>query len=114
MTLPEGEVRLDFARPSGEAELSIWAVPLSTIRNLYGTIGIIAGLCVIAGIVKIWPQPENRQPTSAKRVISYALLFVVLTLVLGLLGLLISLFIILLSEAKRGVFVRRAAATGEI
>ena len=114
MTLPEGEVRLDFARPSGEAELSIWAVPLRTIRNLYGTIGIIAGLCVIAGIVKIWPQPENRQPTSAKRVISYALLLVVLTLVLGLLGLLISLFIILLSEAKRGVFVRRVAATGEI
>lgn len=114
VTLPEAEVRLDFARPSGEAELSIWAVPLSTIRNLYGTIGIIAGLCVIAGIVKIWPQPENRQPTSAKRVISYALLLVALTLVLGLLGLLISLFIILLSEAKRGVFVRRAAATGEI
>ncbi len=114
VTLPEAEVRLDFSRPSGEAELSIWAVPLSTIRNLYGTIGIIAGLCVIAGIVKIWPQPENRQPTSAKRVISYALLLVALTLVLGLLGLLISLFIILLSEAKRGVFVQCAAATGEI
>ena len=114
VTLPETEVRLDFARPSGEAELSIWAVPLSTIRNLYGTISIIAGLCVIAGIVKLWPQPENRQPTSAKRVISYALLLVALTLVLGLLGLLISLFIILLSEAKRGMFVRRAPATGEI
>jgi hypothetical protein len=100
-----GEVRLDFARPSGEAELSLWAVPVSTIANLYETIAIVAGLLAIAVLAKIWPQPQNKQPMSAKHVISYALLLVVLTLVLGLLGLLISLFIVLLSEARRGAFI---------
>jgi hypothetical protein len=113
VTLPEGEVRLDFARPSGEAELSLWAVPLSTIRNLYGTVTVFVGLFVIVGLVKIWPRPEERQPISARRVISYILLFVALVLVLGLLGLLISLFIILLSEARRGVLARPAVAKVE-
>jgi hypothetical protein len=106
VTLPEGEVRLDFARPSGEAELSLWAVPLSTIRNLYGTLTVIVGLLVAGALVKIWPRPQTKRPTSAKRVIGYALLFVALTLTLGPLGLLISLFVILVCEARRGVFVR--------
>jgi hypothetical protein len=113
VTLPKGEVRLDFARPSGEAELSLWAVPLSTIRNLYGTLTVFVGLFVIVGLVKIWPRPEQKRPISARRVISYTLLFVALVLVLGLLGLLISLFIILLSEARRGVFARPAVAKVE-
>jgi hypothetical protein len=113
VTLPEGEVRLDFARPSGEAELSLWAVPLSTIRNLYGTLTVFVGLFVIVGLVKIWPRPEERQPISARRVISYTVLFVAFVLVLGLLGLLISLFIILLGEAGRGVFARPAVAKVE-
>ena len=106
VTLPEGEVRLDFARPSGEAELSLWAVPLSTIHNLYRTAIIIVGLLVIAGLVKIWPAPEKKRRISARRVVGYVLLFAALTLILGLIGLLVSLFVIVLSEARRGVFVR--------
>jgi hypothetical protein len=114
VTLPEGEVRLDFARPSGEAELSLWAVPVSTIRSLYETIAIVAGLLALVVLVKIWPRPQNKRPMSAKHVIGYALLLVVLTLVLGLLGLLVSLLIILVSEARRGAFVRPAPAAAEI
>ena len=106
VTLPEGEVRLDFARPSGEAELSLWAVPLSTIHNLYRTAIIIVGLLVIAGLVKIWPAPEKKRRISARRVVGYVLLFAVLTLILGLIGLLVSLLVIVFSEARRGVFVR--------
>jgi hypothetical protein len=105
VTLPAGAVRLDFARPAGEANLSLWAVPLSTFRNLYGTFAVIAGLFVLAVLVKIWPRPDKKQPISVKRILAYTLLFVALTLVLWPLGLLASVFIILLSEARRGVFV---------
>ena len=43
---------------------------------------------------------------AVKGVIVYILLLVVLTVLLGLAGLLISFFVILLSEAKRGAFAR--------
>jgi hypothetical protein len=105
VTLPQGAVRLDFARPAGEANLSLWAVPLSTFRNLYGTFAVIAGLFILAVLVKIWPRPDKKQPISVKRILAYTLLFVALTLVLWPLGLLATVFIILLSEARRGVFV---------
>ncbi|UCC97797.1 MAG: hypothetical protein JSW66_18375 [Phycisphaerales bacterium] len=105
VSLPEGEVRLDFARPSGEAELSLWAVPVRMIHKLYGTIAILAALLAILALVKIWPQPQSRQPTSARRIIGYALLFVALSLALGISGVLISLVVIVLCEARRGAFV---------
>ena len=109
VTLPAGEVRLDFTRPSGGAELSLWAVPLETLDNLYGTAVIVAVL-MIAGLVKIWPRSATKRPISARHIVGYILLLVVLTLVLGLLGLFVSLLVILLSEARRGVFVRQAVA----
>jgi hypothetical protein len=105
VTLPAGEVRLDFARPAGEANLTLWAVPLSTFRNLYGTFAVIAGLFILAVFVKIWPRPDRKQPISAKRIFGYTLLFVALALVFWPLGLLVSFIIILLCEARRGVFV---------
>ena len=104
VTLPEGEVRLDFARPSGEAELSIWVVSVSTIRKLYGTLAVMVALILVLGIIKVWPKPETRRPISVKRIIVYIALLVVLTVILGLIGLLVSLFIILLSESRRGAF----------
>jgi hypothetical protein len=113
VTLPAGAVRLDFARPAGEANLSLWAVPLSTFRNLYGTSAVIAGLFMLVVFVKIWPRPDKKQPISVKRILAYTLLFVALTLVLWPLGLLASVFIILLSEAKRGVFVNSPIAKVE-
>jgi hypothetical protein len=104
VTLPEGEVRLDFARPSGEAELSIWVVSVSTIRKLYGTLAVMVALILVLGIIKVWPKPETRRPISVKRIIVYIALLVVLTVILGLIGLLVGLFIILLSESRRGAF----------
>jgi len=105
VTLPEGEVRLDFARPSGQAQLTLWAVPLSTIRKLYGSAAIVAALFAVLALVKSWPRPEARKPTSAKRIIGYGLLLIALSLPLGPLGLLVSLFVIVLCEARRGAFV---------
>jgi hypothetical protein len=51
-----GEVRLDFARPSGQAQLTLWAVPLNTIRKLYGTAAILAALFAVLALVKAWPR----------------------------------------------------------
>ena len=105
VTLPEGEVRLDFARPAGQAQLSLWAMPARAIRSLYSALAVIAALFVALGIIKIWPQPVERKPISVKRIIVYVLLLVVVTLIVGLLGLLISLFVILVCEARRGLFI---------
>ena len=105
VSLPEGEVRLDFARPAGQARLSLWAIPVSAIHGLYSALAVIAALFIALGGIKIWPHPAERRPSSVKRIIVYVLLLVVMTLIAGLLGLLISLFVILLCEAKRGLFV---------
>lgn len=105
VTLPEGEIRLDFYRPAGQAELSLWAVSQGTMRKLYGTIALMVGLLVIAGLAKVWPRPQTRQPISAKYIVLYIALLVILTFVLGLVGLFISLVVILYSEAKRGAFI---------
>ncbi|MHC4167648.1 MAG: hypothetical protein ACYSWQ_11870, partial [Planctomycetota bacterium] len=110
VTLPAGEVRLDFTRPSGGAELSLWAVPAETLDNLYGTAAVIVSLLVIAGLVKIWPRSATKRPITALHIVGYVLLVVVLTAILGLLGVIISLLVILFSEARRGVFIRRAIA----
>jgi hypothetical protein len=109
VSLPEGEVRLDFSRPAGEAELSLWAVSQGTMRNLYGTVAIVISLFVIAGLAKIWPRPQTKRPISAKHIVVYCALPVILAFALGLAGLLISLVVILYSEARRGAFVRPAA-----
>ena len=64
----------------------------------------MAALILVLGIIKVWPKPETRRPISVKRLIVYIALLVVLTVILGLIGLLVSLFIILLSESRRGAF----------
>ena len=110
VTLPDGEVTLDFTRPSGGARLSLWAVPKSTLSNLYGSLTVIIGLLVILGLVKIWPQSFTWRRLSVRRIIGYALLLVALSLLLGMLGVIVALLVIVLSEAKRGAFARQAAA----
>jgi hypothetical protein len=104
VSLPKGEVQLDFARPAGQAQLRLWAVPVSAIQSLYGTLAVIAALFVGLGVIKIWPHPAERRPISVKRIIVYVLLIVVVTLIVGLLGLLISLVAVLVCEARRGLF----------
>ncbi|MBN2210195.1 MAG: hypothetical protein JW709_02260 [Sedimentisphaerales bacterium] len=107
VTLPEGEVRLDFARPSGGAELSILAVPVKLIHNLYGTATVIVGLLLVLGVIKIWPKQGHKEPLSTRRMVGYIVLLVLLTILAGLLGFLVSVVIILLSEIKRGVSGKR-------
>jgi hypothetical protein len=110
VTLPEGQIRLDFAHPSGEAELSIWAVPVGVLRTLYGTLTVLGVLAVLLGIIKIWPESIERQPLSVKRVVVYIVLFGVLTVLLGLLGLLVGILIILAAEALRAISAKPAVS----
>ena len=110
-TLPGSEVRLDFARSASEAKLSILAIPIQTISNLYRTFAIIVVLFIVIGIIKLWPQPDTRRPLSAKRVVVYILLLMALTILLGLLGLFVSIFIIVFSESKRGLFASSLVST---
>ncbi|MHC4703530.1 MAG: hypothetical protein ACYTFQ_23440, partial [Planctomycetota bacterium] len=110
VTLPEGQIRLDFAHPSGEAELSIWAVPVGVLRTLYGTLTVLGVLAVLLGVIRIWPESIERQPLSVKRVVVYIVLFGVLTVLVGLLGLLVGILIILAAEALRAIAARPAVS----
>jgi hypothetical protein len=105
VALPEGEVRLDFARSAGQAQLSIWAVPLATIRNLQATAAVVVVLLIVLGIIKIWPA--TAATISAKRAIIYLALFLTLTLSLGLLGLVLTLLTIFAVEAVRAASLRK-------
>jgi hypothetical protein len=104
VTLPAGEIRLDFARSAGDAELSVLAVSAQTISNLYRTFFIIVVLCIVIGIIKLWPKTQSGKPLSALRIITYILLLVIMTVLLGAVGLLIGLLVILFRESKRGLF----------
>ncbi len=108
VALPEGEVRLDFARSAGQAQLTIWAVPLATIRNLKATAAVVVVLLIVLGIIKIWPA--TAAPISARRAIIYLVLFLTLTLTLGLLGLILSLLTIFAVEAIRAASLRKTLA----
>jgi hypothetical protein len=95
VTLPQGEVRLDFARPGGDVEISLWAVPTSTLKNLYRTLIVLVAVLIALGLVRIWPPLRRPRPLSAKRIVVYLCVLVLLGLILGLLGLLVGLLVII-------------------
>jgi hypothetical protein len=110
VTLPAGQVRLDFARPMGDAELSIWAIPSGASRKLYTGLIVIIALLAALALIRNWPESAARQPMSLNRTIIYGVVLVVFALVLGLLGLLISIVTIVLIETARAVSASRPAA----
>ncbi|MCP4711353.1 MAG: hypothetical protein GY869_22260 [Planctomycetes bacterium] len=103
VNLPGGEVRLDFAHPSGEVELSILVIPVNRIHTLYGSLVVLAVLVVLCVVIAKWPRMDRREPLTVRRVIGYVSLAVLLTLILASLGLLISVVIIIISEGARHV-----------
>jgi len=109
VVLPGGEVQLDFARPSGEARLSVWAVPVRTLHQLYGSAAALSLLGLGLVVIKFWPETIRRRPLTAKRIVVYGLCLLVLIFCLGLFGALLSLFIILVSESFAG---RKNAVSG--
>ena len=92
--LPVSGIQLDFAHPSGDAVLTVWAVSRNLLKKLLGTVSIIVLLILAAAIIRYWPKPKGDNTISVKRMVVYISLFVVCGLVLGLSGLIISLLII--------------------
>ena len=113
VTLPEGETRLDFARPSGDAELSILAIPVNTIHNLYGTVTVILALLVVMALIRIWPERNKEKQLSTRRLVGYLVVVLLMTFIFGLVGLLISSVIILVSENRRGLSAKRLTANAQ-
>jgi hypothetical protein len=103
VTLPAGEIQLDFARSSGDAKLSILAIPIEAITNFSTMIVVMAVLALIFGGVKIWMKYNARKPISVRLTVSYILLCVIMPVILGVLGLVISLIIILIVESLRRI-----------
>ena len=110
VSLPSGsEVQLDFARSSGDAQLSVWAVPVGTIRNLVTTLVITLLAILVYAIVRLWPRRfrrDTKRPVSKELVLIYISLIVILSVLFGALGLTASLILILLNETVGSV--RRA------
>jgi F0F1-type ATP synthase membrane subunit c/vacuolar-type H+-ATPase subunit K len=94
----------------GDAELSIWAIPSGASRKLYTGLIVIIALLAALALIRNWPESAARQPMSLNRTIIYGVVLVVFALVLGLLGLLISIVTIVLIETARAVSASRPAA----
>jgi len=109
VTLPSGQIRLDFARPMGDAELSIWAIPAESTRKLFaGLVVVIAALAAFA-LIKVWPESARRRPMSAKRIVICIVVLAALGLLLGILGVLVGLAGIVLIETARAATASRTA-----
>ncbi len=108
INLPEGEVQLNFAKPSGDAELTLWALNMGLIIRLLRT-GIIA---VIILLIWLFMRFLNRLPSGEFRiprnyVYIYAGGFILLALMAGVIGIfmwfVISLAIEILRRVKQPV-----------
>lgn len=99
-----GEIQLDFARSSGDAELSIWAVPVKTISKLITTLVIIGAFILVAGVIKLWKRFSAKRTLSKREIIVYLLLLVLLSILFGSTGLIISLLIVVLNEVRHMIF----------
>ena len=106
--LPAGEIRLDFARPGGEAELAVVAVAVSTINSLWSTAAVIVALVIVVLIMKFWPRitrhmHDDRAPSGPRIALlaGYVLLLLLMTALFRLVGLVAMLVIVLLIEVLR-------------
>lgn len=110
ISLPDGAIRLDFARPGPDARLTLWAVPTRLLQTLYATIAVIGAALVLLGLIRIWPRVMHPAQISTRWVIIYIVAFVVLAVLLGLLGVVIGIAGILISEVVRSSCRRPAEA----
>ena len=102
--LPElGGVTLDFARPSGDAELSLWAVREDSIDAAWGTFGILVALAVAAVLYRMLARRTgNGWPAIPWAVWGlYALALLLGTSILGLVGLAAALMAVAVLEWLR-------------
>ncbi|MHC4212571.1 MAG: hypothetical protein ACYSWP_04255 [Planctomycetota bacterium] len=101
VSLPQGQIRLDFARPAGDVELTIWAMPTRTLYALYGTAAVLVALALLLGGIKLWPKSGPRMSISKKRGFLYLSILILTLLLLGFAATLIAVLVIVAIEARR-------------
>ncbi|MCD6394623.1 MAG: hypothetical protein J7M40_14105 [Planctomycetes bacterium] len=107
VSLPGGGLSLDFARPSGDAELTIWAIPDKAVTGTLNTLIVIVISIVAALAIRVWPR--NLKPAAFKLpyAIIYAVLLVGLTIIFTVAGLIAAAMIIAGIELSRARLARR-------
>ena len=105
VSLPQGQIRLDFARPAGDVELTIWAIPTRTLYALYDTVAVLVALAILLGGIKIWPKSGPRLSISKNRCFLYLFILVVTLLLLGIAAMLIAVLVVAAIEARRSAVV---------
>ena len=103
--LPQGQIRLDFARAGGEPRLRVYAVPVALLDSLLATAVLLAVLVVVLAVARLWPRPTQRRPLRPLALLLYVVVFVGLTFVLGLVGAAAAVLTIAATEARRGAFL---------
>ena len=98
--LPEGEVKLDFARPGGQAELAVTAIPVSLIHSLWGTATVILALAIVGAVAAFLSRFVGPRQTRI-RALCYAVILALLAIVAGLVGLVVALVLIGIIELAR-------------
>ena len=110
--LPEGEVRLDFARPSGQAEVTIWAIQVSLLHKLCGTGIVLAATVLLVALIKLAQRWAKRATApSTPRLIGYGALLVVGALLARGAGLAAAAIVIVLLEVLRNARASQAASS---
>ena len=100
--LPEGEFQMDFARPGGDAELGLYAIPKALPSRLWTTGGVVLGVLIFGLFIWRWTRIQKRMDFSPKRWLGYFCILLGLFVILGWIGLLIAICLFLSNE----LFVR--------
>ncbi len=106
VSLPGGGLRLDFARPSGDAELTIWAVPDRAVAGTLNTLVVLVISIVAALAIRIWPRNLKPAAFKVRYAIVYAVLVVGLTIIFSIAGLIVAALIVTITELSRARLAR--------
>ena len=106
VSLPGGGPSLDFARPSGDAELTIWAVPDSAVAGALNTLIVIVISIVAALAIRMWPRQLKPAAFKLRYAIVYAVLVVGLTIIFSVAGLIVAALIVTITELSRARLAR--------
>jgi len=110
--LPGGEVELHFARPGGDAEVTLWVVRSSVIDGASQTGIVVVFLVVLLVAIRVWRGWSKRVTTPpVGLIIAYVTLLVILAAVAGLAGAVVTVLLVAVFEIVRHrVGSRKAAA----
>jgi heme/copper-type cytochrome/quinol oxidase subunit 2 len=66
ISLPAGQVQLDFAHPSGQAVVALWAVPQRLIDSIMAAVALILAIVALIVIRGIWRGGRTERGASGR------------------------------------------------